>query len=248
MQQAFPADSPRAKQPIISLRGREDSNPPSVTGGLIPEAILPMVDSSESVSGYSVQLVAEADLPTRFGDFRVYGFRGTGPRGDQDLVVVARGDLRAEGCVPLLRIHSQCLTGEVFGSLRCDCGPQLALALSRIAKAEEGLFIYDPQEGRGIGLLNKLKAYQLQDEGADTVEANHRLGFDADEREYGFSVAVLRHFGLSRVRMLSNNPAKIRALESEGIRVEERVACDPDAGDLAASYLKTKREKLGHMV
>ncbi len=195
-----------------------------------------------------MQMVADANLPTRFGDFRVCGFRGTGPRGDQDLVALARGDLQADGAAPLLRIHSQCLTGEVFGSLRCDCGPQLALALSKIGKCERGLLIYDPQEGRGIGLLNKLKAYQLQDEGADTVEANQQLGFDADEREYGFSIAVLRHFGMTRVRMLSNNPAKVQALESGGIRVVERVACDPDAGDLAASYLRTKREKLGHIV
>lgn len=207
-----------------------------------------MVDSSESVSVYSVRKVAEAGLPTRFGDFRVCGFQGSGPRGDQELVAVMCGDLRADASPPLLRIHSQCLTGEVFGSLRCDCGPQLSLALSKIAKAKRGLLIYDPQEGRGIGLLNKLKAYQLQDEGADTVEANQRLGFNADERDYGFSVAILRHFRLKRVRMLSNNPAKVHALESGGISVVERVACDPDAGDLAASYLQTKREKLGHMV
>jgi GTP cyclohydrolase II len=207
-----------------------------------------MADSSESVSGYSVQMVADADLPTRFGEFRVCGFRGSAARGDQDLVALVRGDLQADGAAPLLRIHSQCLTGEVFGSLRCDCGPQLALALSKIAESERGLLIYEPQEGRGIGLLNKLRAYQLQDQGADTVEANQRLGFGADEREYGFSVAVLKHFGLTRVRMLSNNPAKVQALENEGIRVVERVACAPEAGDLADSYLRTKREKLGHIV
>lgn len=203
--------------------------------------------SSESLPDCSVELVAEASLPTRFGEFRICGFRGASPRGEQELVVLLRGDLRADGPAPLLRIQSQCLTGEVFGSLRCDCGPQLALALSKIASTERGLLIYDPQEGRGIGLLNKLRAYQLQDEGADTVEANLRLGFGADEREYGWSVALLRYFGLSRVRMLSNNPAKITALEREGIRVVERVACTPEAGDLADAYLRTKREKLGHI-
>ena len=207
-----------------------------------------MPDSSESVSDCSVELVADAGLPTRFGEFRVCGFRGASPRGEQELVVLLRGDIQAAGPAPLLRIHSQCLTGEVFGSLRCDCGPQLALALAKIARSERGLLIYDPQEGRGIGLLNKLMAYQLQDEGADTVEANQRLGFDADEREYGCSVAVLRYFGLARVRMLSNNPAKIAALEREGISVVERVACAPETGDLADSYLRTKREKLGHIV
>ena len=230
------------------LRGAEYFNPPSATSGFNPQATLPMPDSSESVPDYTVELVAEAGLPTRHGDFRVCGFRGTSPRGEQEVVVLMRGDLRADGPEPLLRIQSQCLTGEVFGSLRCDCGPQLALALAKIASTERGLLIYDPQEGRGIGLLNKLRAYQLQDEGADTVEANQRLGFGADEREYGCSVAVLRHFGIAKVRMLSNNPAKIAALEREGIRVVERVACAPEAGDLADSYLRTKREKLGHIV
>ena len=208
---------------------------------------LPVADSNDSVSGYSVQLVADAELPTGFGEFRVFGFRGSGPDGEQEIAVVAHGDLRSDGVPPLLRIHSQCLTGEVFASLRCDCGPQLGLALSKIAKAERGLLIYDPQEGRGIGLLNKLKAYQLQDQGADTVEANQRLGFGADERGYGMSVAVLRHFDLTEVRMLSNNPAKIQALESEGIRVVQRIACDPEVGDLAADYLRTKAKKLGHI-
>ena len=207
-----------------------------------------MPDTSRSVPDHSVQLVADASLPTRFGDFRVRGFRGCGPKGTPELVVLTKGDLEADGPAPLLRIHSQCLTGEVFGSLRCDCGPQLAMSLSQIASSERGLLIYDPQEGRGIGLLNKLKAYQLQDEGADTVEANERLGFGADEREYGYSVAVLRYFGLTAVRMLSNNPAKVHALERAGIRVVERVPCTAEAGELALSYLQTKRDKLGHMV
>lgn len=195
---------------------------------------------------YTVEKVAEAYLPTRFGEFRLHGFRGDGPGGSQETVVLAHGDLSAHA--PLLRIQSQCLTGEVFGSLRCDCGPQLAMALSCIQEARCGLLIYDPQEGRGIGLLNKLKAYELQDAGADTVEANKQLGFGADEREYGFAVSVLHHFGLREVRMLSNNPAKVQALERAGIRVSERVPCIPEAGELAHSYLKTKRDKLGHIV
>ncbi len=207
-----------------------------------------MPDCVQAVAGYKVAKVAEAVLPTRFGEFQVCGFRGQGPDCEQELVVLVRGNVASGTQVPLLRIHSQCLTGEVFGSLRCDCGPQLELALSQIAESDCGLLIYDPQEGRGIGLLNKLMAYELQDDGADTVEANNQLGFGADEREYGFAVAILRYFGLNEVRLLSNNPAKIEALESEGIRVSERVPCTPDAGHKAHSYLKTKKEKLGHLV
>lgn len=207
-----------------------------------------MTDTGQSVANHTVELVAEASLPTRFGEFRIQGFRSRGPKGSQELVVLTRGDIRGEGPPPLLRIHSQCLTGEVFGSLRCDCGPQLELALSRIAESGRGLLIYDPQEGRGIGILNKLKAYQLQDDGADTVEANQRLGFGADERDYGHCVAVLRHFGLTKVRMLSNNPRKVGALESAGIEVVERVACNAEVGELALAYLRTKRDKLGHRI
>ena len=207
-----------------------------------------MPNSSKHLSACTVELVAEADLPTRSGDFRICGFRGTGSGGTQEIVVLRKGDLVSGRTAPLLRIHSQCLTGEVFGSLRCDCGPQLSMALSKIAESDCGLLIYDPQEGRGIGLLNKLMAYRLQDEGADTVEANQKLGFGADEREYGLAVAVLRHFGISEVRMLSNNPSKVEALEKEGIRVVERMPCTPEAGDLALSYLRTKRDRLGHIV
>lgn len=197
---------------------------------------------------YTVEKVAEAELPTRYGEFRLHGFRGDGPGGPQESVALVHGNLSAGAEAPLLRIQSQCLTGEVFGSLRCDCGPQLALALACIQEARCGLLIYDPQEGRGIGLLNKLKAYELQDAGADTVEANKQLGFGADEREYGFAVSVLQHFGLREVRMLSNNPAKVQALEGAGIRVSERVPCIPETGALARSYLQTKRDKLGHIV
>lgn len=207
-----------------------------------------MPDSSKHAPAYAVELVAEADFPTRSGDFRICGFRGTGPGGAQEFVVLRKGDFGSGNAAPLLRIHSQCLTGEVFGSLRCDCGPQLSMALSKIAESDCGLLIYDPQEGRGIGLLNKLMAYRLQDEGADTVEANEKLGFGADERDYAFAVAVLQHFAITEVRMLSNNPAKVEALERDGIRVVERVPCDPEAGDLALSYLRTKRDRLGHIV
>lgn len=214
----------------------------------LPQSGVAAPVQGKPVSAYKVEMVAKAGLPTRSGDFRVWGFRGAGPGAEREIVVLERGDVAAADAAPLLRIQSQCLTGEVFGSLRCDCGPQLEMALARIAEEGCGLLVYDPQEGRGIGLLNKLKAYELQDKGADTVEANHQLGFDADERNYGFAVSVLRHFGLDAVRLLSNNPAKVEALESAGIRVVERVPCAPDAGELATPYLKTKKEKLGHLV
>ena len=205
-----------------------------------------MPDSSKHAPACAVELVAEADFPTRSGHFRICGFRGTGS-GAEEFVVLKKGDLGSGEAAPLLRIHSQCLTGEAFGSLRCDCGPQLSMALSMIAESDCGLLIYDPQEGRGIGLLNKLMAYRLQDEGADTVEANQKLGFGADERDYALAVAVLRYFRITEVRMLSNNPAKIEALERGGIRVVERLPCVPEAGDRALSYLRTKRDRLGHI-
>lgn len=166
----------------------------------------------------------------------------------QELIALRFGDLKAQGKPPLVRVHSQCLTGEVFGSQRCDCGPQLHMAMRLISEEGRGILIYDPQEGRGIGILNKLRAYELQDQGADTVEANEALGFAADERDYGLAVAVLLDLGVKRVRFLSNNPAKVAALEAAGVAVEERVPCEPTSSDRAAGYLKTKKEKLGHLI
>jgi GTP cyclohydrolase II len=165
-----------------------------------------------------------------------------------EIIALKLGDLEAPGPAPLVRIHSQCLTGEVFGSLRCDCGPQLNMALRMIAEDGRGVLIYDPQEGRGIGLLNKLRAYALQDQGADTVEANEQLGFAADHRDYALAVAVLEALGLKKVRFLSNNPAKVQALADAGIEVEARLPCEPSAGDHAAGYLQTKKEKMGHLL
>ena len=147
-----------------------------------------------------------------------------------------------------MRIHSQCLTGDVFHSLRCDCRAQLEIALESIAHEGRGLLIYEHQEGRGIGLLNKLRAYELQDQGADTVEANERLGFDSDLRSYALPGAILQHFGLKAVRLLSNNPEKVEAVESAGVEVVERVPCLADVVDTREAYLRTKKEKMGHLL
>jgi len=195
-----------------------------------------------------VERIADACLPCRYGEFRVLGFRGIADGRESEIVVLKLGELEAGGPAPLVRIHSQCLTGEVFGSERCDCGPQLEMAMRMIAEDGRGVLIYDPQEGRGIGILNKLRAYELQDKGADTVEANEALGFEADLRDYRLATAVLQDLGLDRVRFLSNNPAKVAALEEAGIVVEARVQCEPSSGDRAASYLKTKKEKMGHLL
>src|SRR6476646_5639455 len=165
--------------------------------------------------------VAEADFPSRFGQFRIFGFAYTAAGETEEVVALRMGDLE-HGGPPLVRIHSQCLTGDVFHSLRCDCRAQLELALETIAGEGRGLLVYENQEGRGIGLLNKLRAYELQDHGADTVEANERLGFEADLRDYAMPAAILKWFGVDQVRLLSNNPDKIAALESAGIRVVER--------------------------
>ena len=195
-----------------------------------------------------VRQAAEADFPCRFGTFRIYGFEAGEPGDTESVVALKLGDLAAPGPAPLVRIHSQCLTGDVFGSLRCDCRAQLEMALGKIAAEGRGLLIYEAQEGRGIGLINKLAAYQLQDSGADTVEANNQLGFEADLRTYQVAVGVLRHFGVASVRLLSNNPAKIRALEQGAIRVEERVPCEIPPTSRTRAYLKTKKKKLGHML
>jgi GTP cyclohydrolase II len=189
--------------------------------------------------------IAEAAFPTRFGHFRIYGFEIRWGEELEEAVVLRMGEPGGEP--PLVRIHSECLTGDVFHSLRCDCRAQLELSLEAIAAEGRGLLIYEHQEGRGIGLLNKLRAYELQDAGADTVEANVRLGFKPDHRDYLLPAEILKYFGLTRVRLLSNNPDKIRALEEQGI-VADRVPCvvAPEVSSL--TYLKTKQAKLGHLL
>jgi GTP cyclohydrolase II len=195
-----------------------------------------------------LEKVAEADFPTQFGFFRIYGFRGALPSGTvEEAVVLRMGDV-ATGEPPLVRIHSQCLTGDVFHSLRCDCRAQLEIALETIATEGRGLVIYENQEGRGIGLLNKLRAYELQDHGADTVEANQRLGFDSDLRSYALPGAILQFFGLKSIRLLSNNPEKVQAVEDAGVSVAERVPCVADIVDTRQAYLQTKKEKMGHLL
>jgi len=191
---------------------------------------------------------AEADFPTRFGHFRIHGFEGRHGDRLEEAVVLEMGDVARGPLAPLVRIHSQCLTGDVFHSLRCDCRAQLELALQMIAEEGRGLLIYEHQEGRGIGLLNKLRAYELQDEGADTVEANERLGFESDLRNYELPCEILRHFRLKGIRLLSNNPEKVAAVEAAGVRVEERVPCIVPAMVSTEAYLRTKKEKMGHLL
>jgi GTP cyclohydrolase II len=194
-----------------------------------------------------VTKAAEAQFPSEFGQFRIYGFRGENGTAVDDAVVLAMGDVRG-GAPPLVRIHSQCLTGDVFHSLRCDCRAQLELSLRLIAREGRGLVIYEHKEGRGIGIINKLRAYELQDQGADTVEANEQLGFEADYRDYELPARILEWFGVASVRLLSNNPDKIEALESRGIKVAERVPCQETRSDDAEDYLRVKKEKLGHLL
>lgn len=194
-----------------------------------------------------IRKVAEADFPTRSGHFRIYGFEARNGSGTvEEAVAVKMGNLA--GDPPLVRIHSQCLTGDVFHSLRCDCRGQLELAIEAIVREGRGLIIYENQEGRGIGLLNKLRAYELQDHGADTVEANQALGFQADLRAYALAGEILRYFGVPAVRLMSNNPEKIQALERAGVRVAERVPSIVPPIESTEEYLRTKREKLGHLL
>ena len=196
-----------------------------------------------------IQTIASADFPTRWGQFQIYGFRlETGKDGNgrtEEAVALVMGDISS--ATPLVRIHSQCLTGDVFHSLRCDCRQQLELALAMIRDLGAGILIYEQQEGRGIGLMAKLQAYSLQDSGLDTVEANERLGFKADERDFALPGEILKALGVSKVRLISNNPEKVEALQRAGIEVVERVPCEVNASPHAEEYLKTKKEKLGHI-
>ncbi len=206
------------------------------------------------------RLVARAQLPTSFGDFRVVGIEG---RPGEEAVAILRGEPREtthgtsqgnsqgssrRGKAPLVRVHSQCLTGDVFTSERCDCRAQLEFSLRQIAKESAGVLLYLPQEGRGIGLINKLKAYELQDNGLDTVQANSKLGFAADSRDYEFAAAALKALGIRELRLLSNNPDKVEQLESAGLRVVERVPCRPRTSHHSKFYLRTKKDKMGHLL
>ena len=200
------------------------------------------------VSENQIQQVASADFPTRWGQFRIYGFRGpSGSDGEpaEEAIALVTGDVKSAPA--LVRIHSQCLTGDVFLSLRCDCRQQLELSLSMIAEEGAGILIYEQQEGRGIGLMAKLQAYELQDEGLDTVEANERLGFKNDYRDFTLPAEILKALGVTHVRLLSNNPEKVEALERAGVHVIERVPCEVTPSPHAEEYLKTKKEKLGHL-
>ena len=197
-----------------------------------------------------VEDVAQAELPTRYGRFTIHGFRGKGPQ-DEAVALVRgkiRGPFKSKQSAPLVRVHSQCLTGDVLTSQRCDCRAQLELSLKKISEAPSGILLYLPQEGRGIGLMNKLRAYELQDQGMDTVEANESLGFAADVRDYDFPAQILKKLGAKQIRLLSNNPEKVRQLEEAGIDVAERVPCQPRISKISRGYLKTKKKKMGHLL
>ncbi len=189
--------------------------------------------------------VPQAKLPTRFGEFTIYGFRD--PETGEEAVAVVAG-MPAPGVPLLVRIHSQCLTGDVFASVRCDCGEQLHEALRLMSQAGLGVLIYQQQEGRGIGLVNKLHAYELQDQGLDTVAANRELGFEADHRDYRMPAEILKYLKVTHVRLLSNNPEKVQGLEREGIVVAERVPLEIKPSSLTRDYLRAKKEKLGHLL
>jgi 3,4-dihydroxy 2-butanone 4-phosphate synthase/GTP cyclohydrolase II len=205
----------------------------------------PVVDCPPAGRTITVERVATAKLPTEKGDFCIAGYRSL--ISDEEFVVLIKGEMEPD--VPtLVRIHSQCLTGDVFGSIKCDCGPQLHKAMEMIEAEGRGAIVYQQQEGRGIGIINKIRAYALQDIGADTVEANEALGFAVDARTYEQCAEILFDLGLCQVKVISNNPDKLQALEQAGLTIVERIPIEVETDPPAAHYLKTKKEKLGHLL
>jgi len=199
----------------------------------------------DSVETGTVERVAIANLPTEWGDFQIAAYRSLTTR--EEFVALFKGEMNRD--VPtLVRIHSQCLTGDVFGSTKCDCGRQLNSTMQMIEQEGRGAIVYQQQEGRGIGIVNKIRAYALQDRGADTVEANEQLGLAVDLRDYRQCAEILFDLGLCQVKVISNNPLKLRALEEAGLKIVERVSIEVDATEDAADYLRTKKEKLGHLL
>lgn len=210
-----------------------------------------MLDSMKRrAKSIKARIIARADLPTRFGHFTIAGIKGRTPKEEAVAILHGKwnGAARGKDSAPLVRVHSQCLTGDVFTSERCDCRAQLEFSLRKIARERRGVVLYLPQEGRGIGLLNKVKAYELQDRGLDTVEANRKLGFAADARDYDFAAEALKALGIRKVRLLSNNPDKVSQLERGGVHVAERVPCRPPTSRHSRAYLRTKKAKLGHLL
>lgn len=191
-----------------------------------------------------IKLAADANMPTKYGDFHIYVFKND--LDHKEHLAIVKGDVK-DGEDVLVRVHSECLTGDVFGSKRCDCGEQLANALTTIEKAGRGVVVYMRQEGRGIGLTNKIKAYALQEQGLDTVEANVELGFPADMREYSLAAQIIRYLGIKSIKLLTNNPSKKENLEHWGIQVDKRVPVIVKANSVNAAYLRTKKEKMGHL-
>jgi 3,4-dihydroxy 2-butanone 4-phosphate synthase/GTP cyclohydrolase II len=200
---------------------------------------------AEAIGNLSVERVAVAALPTEWGNFKIAGYKSL--TSDEEFVALFKGELRRDRPT-LVRIHSQCLTGDVFGSTKCDCGAQLHETMKMIEAEGRGAIVYQQQEGRGIGILNKIRAYALQDKGADTVEANEQLGLAVDLRNYKQCAEVLLDLGLCQVRVVSNNPAKVEGLEQAGLYVVDRVPIEVPSGEPAAHYLRTKKEKLGHLI
>lgn len=230
---------------IMRARDCRSSDSRRQGSGVLLDLNVPKLTRHRLVNPRTVERVADARLPTEFGEFRIIGYRSRSS--NEEFVVLTRGELRGAGPT-LVRIHSQCLTGDVFGSVKCDCGQQLRTALKAIEGEGRGAIVYQQQEGRGIGIINKIRAYALQDEGADTIEANERLGLAVDLRCYEQCAEILRDLGLNRVRLMSNNPEKMRALEEMGLKVVERVSLVIPPTDAAKGYLRTKKEKMGHLL
>jgi 3,4-dihydroxy 2-butanone 4-phosphate synthase/GTP cyclohydrolase II len=239
-------EADRTMEQAITGAERDWPNGARSTGSVVARARrLRDVKAVRRARPRTVERVASARMPTEYGEFRIVGYRSL--TSAEEFVALVKGELRPDRASPV-RIHSQCLTGDVFGSIKCDCGQQLHAAMALVASEGHGAIVYQQQEGRGIGLLNKIRAYALQDDGADTIEANVRLGLEVDTRRYDECAEILVDLGLGRVRAMTNNPAKLRALDEQGLEIVERIALEVEPHEEFARYLATKRDRMGHLV